>query len=130
MATLEFEAGADTEDLLQFIMKELKDEEVDAIEVKREVAKADNLATEPLTIAVTLLTSAPLIIAVGRIIERWMENRNQVKHLHLVAEGFEISDKAGKALADLAKVHAKVSIEYRLPTGPNKDKPGSLTKTT
>ncbi len=124
MATLEFEAGNDTEDLLQFILKDLTEEEVDAIEVKREVAKADNLATEPLTIAVTLLTSSPLIIAVGRIIERWIESRNQVKHLNLVAGGFEISDKAGMALADIAKAHAKVSIEYRLPTGPTKDKPG------
>jgi hypothetical protein len=33
-------------------------------------AKADNLAMEPLTITVMLLTSAPLIIAAGRIIER------------------------------------------------------------
>jgi hypothetical protein len=102
----------------------------DAIEVEREVAKADSLATEPLTIAVTLLTTAPLIVAVGRIIERWMENRNQLKHLNLVAEGFEISDKAGKVLADVAKAHAKVSIEYRLPTAPNKHKPGGPKKKT
>jgi hypothetical protein len=53
-----------------------------------------------------------------------MENRNQVKHVNLVTEGFEISNKAGKALAKFAKVHAKVSIEYGLPTAASKAKAG------
>jgi hypothetical protein len=120
MPAVTLNAGKSTEDLLQFIMDELDDQALDAIEVKREVAKADSLATEPLTMAVTLLTSAPLIIAVGRIIERWMENRKEAEQLRIIAEGFEKSDKAGKALSEVSKAYAKVSVEYRLPSTPKK----------
>jgi hypothetical protein len=79
----------DTESLLQFITNELDDKTLDQIEVHRNVAEPDNLATEPLTIAAALLLSPPLVVAV-------------------------------ESLADLSKAHAKVSIEYRLPTAPSK----------
>jgi hypothetical protein len=114
MPTLLLEAGDDTESLVRYITNELEDNELDQVDVKREVAQSENLATEPLTITATLLLSAPLVIAVGRIIERWLENRNQLDHLRIVAEGFEQSDKVGKSLAEISKAHAKVSVEYRL----------------
>ena len=115
MATLTLEAGENTEELLQFIMNEVDDATLDEIEVQREVAKPENLATEPLTTAVTLALSATLVIHIGRIIERWLENRNQLDHLRIVADGFKTSDEAGKSLAQVSKAHASVSIAYGLP---------------
>jgi hypothetical protein len=116
MPTPNLDAGDDTESLLQLITNELDDKTLDEIEVHRDVAKPDNLATEPLTIAATLVLSTPLVIVVGRIIERWLENRNQLHHLAIVADGFNQSDAAGKALADVSKAHAKVSVAYKLLT--------------
>ncbi len=122
MPKLLIEAGDDTENLLQFITSELDDQTLDQIEVQRSVAKPENLATEPLTIAAALVLTPPLVIVVGRIIERWLENRNQLAHLKIVAEGFNQSDEAGRSLTDLSKAHAKVSVSYKLPTPPNKRK--------
>src|SRR6266404_3186120 len=103
MPKLLIEAGDDTENLLQFITSELDDQTLDQIEVQRSVAKPENLATEPLTIAAALVLTPPLVIVVGRIIERWLENRNQLAHLKIVAEGFNQSDEAGRSLTDLSK---------------------------
>ena len=115
MATLFLEAGKNTEELLQFITSEIDDSTLDKIELHREVVKPDNLATEPLTIAATLALSTTLVITVGRIIERWLENRKQLDHLRIVADGFKESDEAGKGLAQVSKAHAAVSISYGLP---------------
>ncbi len=122
MATLVVNAGKDTESLLQMITNELDDASLDTIDVRRDVEKSQNLATEPLTLAATLVFSAPLMVAIGRIMERWLENKNQLQHLHIIAEGFSQSDAAGKALAEVSKAHARVSVEYKLPTAPTKQR--------
>lgn len=115
MATLILEAGENTEELLQFITSEMDDATLDKIDVHRDVVKPDNLATEPLTIAATLTLSTTLVIIVGRIIERWLENQRQLDHLRIVAAGFKESDEAGNGLAQVSKAHAAVSISYGLP---------------
>jgi hypothetical protein len=115
MPTILIDAGDETEALLQFIAKELDDKTLDEIEVVRDVAKSENLATEPLTVTATLALATGSLIPVARIIERWMENRKQATQLRIVLEGFQQSDDAGKALADVAKTYSKVSIEYGMP---------------
>lgn len=120
MATLMLDAGADTEALLHFVTTELDDSTLDNIEVLRETVKSENLATEPFTAAATLILSTPIVVTVGRIIERWLENRSQLDHLKIVAEGFKESEEAGKTLAQLSKAHAGVSISYGLQSRPAK----------
>ncbi len=118
MATLEIDAGRRTEDLLQFITAEVDDATLDAIGVERRPMKAGTLASEPFTAAATLTLATGLVVAVGRIIERWLEKQRQLEQLKLVAAGFEQSDEAGKALAKLSEKNAAVSIAYRLPATP------------
>lgn len=117
MARLEIRVGRRTEDLLQFLTSDLSDAELDTVDIQREQEKSDKLATEPFTVAATLTLSTSLVIALGRVIERWIEKQNQLEHLEIVAEGFRISDEAGKGLTRLSEKHATVSIQYRLPTG-------------
>jgi hypothetical protein len=121
MPTLTLDAGADTESLLQFITRNVDDATLDQIEVQREIQTPDRLTTEPLTVSAALILATPLlVVTVGRIIERWLENRNQLAHLRIVAEGFTQSDEAGKCLADVSKAHAKVAVAYKLSTAPAK----------
>lgn len=113
MPTITLDAGHDTEALLHEITTNIDDQTLDQIDVSRIPAESLALATEPLTLAATLTMSTALIPVVARLIERWLENRNQLEHLKIIAEGFRQSDSAGMALADVSKAHAKVSIEYR-----------------
>ena len=73
MATLEIDAGRRTEDLLQFITAEVDDATLDAIGVERRPMKGGTIASEPFTAAATLTLATTLVVAVGRIIERWLE---------------------------------------------------------
>ena len=115
MPSIHIDAGDQTEALLQYITNELDDKTLDQIEIEREVVKSDNLATEPLTTAATLALATTAVIAVARIIERWMENHRQMTQLRIVAEGFKQSDEAGKALAEVSKTYTRVSIAYGMP---------------
>jgi hypothetical protein len=112
MTKLELKAGDQTEELLRFITNELDDEVLDTIEIEREGLRSDKLATEPLTVAATLTLATTTVVIIGRLIERWLENKKQIDQLDIVAEGFKQSDEAGKALSVLAKMNAKVSIAY------------------
>lgn len=112
MARIILEAGESTEELTQFVTRELDDTILDAIDLKREIAETQGLASEPITTTV-VLTLTPIAAAlVLRIVERWLENFRQEKALKLVLEGFSISDEAGKAAAELASKHTEVSIKY------------------
>jgi len=114
MPTIRIDAGDQTEDLLLFITSQLDDATLDEIDIQREGVKSDNLATEPFTAAATLALATTAIVSVSRIIERWLENRRQLEHLHIIANGFTKSDEAGRALSDVSKAHAKVSVAYGL----------------
>lgn len=62
---IRIEAGDDTESLLQTVLKDLSDEEIDQVGVKREYAPVSGLASEPVTIAVILLASLKAATALG-----------------------------------------------------------------
>jgi hypothetical protein len=126
MATLQVACDADTEELVQFILDclekdeldDLERKEVDDIEVVRKSEPTTGLSGEPLTIAATITLATILVPRVARIIERWMEHRQQLKELDIVAKGFARSDKEGIELARVAAAHAKVSISYALERSP------------
>lgn len=112
MSTIRIEAGDQTENLIQFVTKELDDATLDEIEINREVAKPSGLVSEPITIAVTVALGTAAIAAVTRLVERWLENNRQLKTLSIVADA--PSDEARKLLTGLAEKHAQVSVSYKL----------------
>jgi hypothetical protein len=114
MATLDISVGESTEELIQFVTKDIDDSMLDEIEIDREVRKPDALASEPITTAVMVTLSTVAASAVLRLVERWLENRRQTDTLKIVASGFSVSDNAGKQLASLAVKHSNVSVSYGL----------------
>jgi len=104
------DAADHTEELAQFIAHGLDDETLDGIQFDRQLAETEGLASEPITMAVVLTLSPIAAAVVVRLIERWLENRRQKGALRLVLEAFSKSDEAGKAVAQLAERHAKISI--------------------
>ena len=122
MPTIHIDAGAQTEDLIQYITSELDDATLDQIEIHREVVKSGNLATEPLTAAALLTLATTTVVVVARIIERWLESQKQLEQLAIVAKGFKQSDQAGQALADVSKTFSKVSVAYGMPSAARKGK--------
>ena len=100
----------------------LEQQEVANIKFIRKSAPTTGLAGEPITaIAATITLATILVPRVARIIERWMEHRQQLSELRIVADGFGLSDVAGKALAHVAETHAKVAIAYSLERSPKTD---------
>lgn len=107
-------AGELTEDLIRFVTGELDDEVLDDVDVHRVLARQDDLASEPITIAVVLGLSTATVVAVGRIIERWIEKKRQRENIELTIEAFKLGPKAGQLIGNLARSHAEVSVSYSL----------------
>jgi hypothetical protein len=114
MATLRFEAGDHTESIVGFVTSELDDSLLDTINVDREVASTSGLASEPITLAATITLTTTAIVAVLRIVERWLEMQRQLQTLEIVADGFAKSSEAGEHLTRLAEKHAEVTAKYPL----------------
>ncbi len=112
MAILEISANEHTEEVIQYILDGLSDNEVDALQIDRQVQKPDGLASEPVTTAVLITLGTVAASAVLRLLERWLENQRQLEQLRLVADGFTQSDEAGKQLAALAAKNSTVAASY------------------
>lgn len=112
MSTIELSADDHTEELVQYILNSIDESTLESMEVDRQIQRPQGLASEPVTIAVTLTLATVGVSAVVRLIERWMEHRRQMCALRIVASGFEVSEEAGKQLAKLAEAHAGVSVSF------------------
>ena len=112
MPALRLEAGDRTEERLQFVTAELDDATLDEVDVHREIGPPSGVASEPITAAVTLTLGTAAVVAVLRIVERWLEKQRQLETMRIIAEGFSQSDEAGKQLAKLAETHAGISTSY------------------
>jgi hypothetical protein len=108
-------AGEYSEDLIEYITDQLDDEALDTMDVYRELERQDDLAAEPITAAV--LIGVPSVIAVGRIIERWIEKRRQAENLKLVLKAYKISESAGKGAAEVAGRHSEIDYQLAEPSG-------------
>jgi hypothetical protein len=112
MAQIKLMAGDDTEDLISFVANELPPELLDAMEIERIHAEDIQVASEPITVGALISLTSVAAIAVTRLLEKWIENRREREHMNLVVRAFGVSDEAGRALAELARKHADVSISY------------------
>lgn len=114
MAIIRLEAGSSIEDIISNITSNLNDSMLDEIEIHRDMAKPGALASEPITVAVTIMCSNAMLYHIFRLIEQYMENKRQIENLRIVANGFSHSDEAGRQLALIAQKHAKISVIYGL----------------
>lgn len=74
---IRIEAGDDTESLLQTVLKDLSDEEIDQLGVKREYAPVSGLASEPVTIAVILVASLKAATALGTALAAYIAYKTE-----------------------------------------------------
>ena len=116
-ATLDLEAGALTEELFQFLLDGLPPQELDELEVERRFAETRGLASEPTTLGVSLVLTSSMVVAICRLVARWLEQQRQDSQMKLVLRAYGHSEEAGKALTRLAEEHAKLAIEYKLSEG-------------
>jgi hypothetical protein len=66
------------------------------------------------------MTLTPVaVIAVARLLEKWLEARRQREQMNLVIQAFGVSSEAGEALAQVAQKHSDVSISFGMPQPPN-----------
>ncbi|WP_138731646.1 hypothetical protein [Modestobacter excelsi] len=115
-------AGDDTEDLVRYITSQLDNDSLDQVEVVRDLDRRGDLASEPITVAALVAVTGVTVVTIGRIIERWLENRRQHAEAKMLITTYQLSKEAGDAYAALASRHADVSIEYQLAD------PGSVTQ--
>lgn len=117
MFHINIEAGDLTEELVQYITGDLDDETLDQIEVKRRGNPTINLVSEPITVTVAITTiSLAGIVAVTRLIERWMENQKELETIKITAATALKSTDAAEILAGIANKHAEVAVAYGLVT--------------
>jgi hypothetical protein len=111
MSKIEIRMGKETESVINYILSDFNDEQLDQIDVEREYADNEGLASEPVTTVVVLTLSTTAIIAVARSIEKWIELERQRVNIEglLIATG--ISDEATKAMQKLNSLHAKVAVQ-------------------
>ena len=104
-------AGDYSEELIQYITNELDDATLDTIDVHRDLERRDDLASEPITAAVLIGLSGTAIVIVGRIIERWLENRRQQQTLRIVLKAYQVSSEAGRDLASVAAKYSEIAVD-------------------
>jgi hypothetical protein len=104
-------ADKDTEPLINFIFRELSDEDADNVKLDRMVPESGGVARELLTTGAILTFSTTLAVQIFRLIERWMEQQRQAEARKLIYEAATQNPEALKILSDLEKLHSNVSVE-------------------
>jgi hypothetical protein len=108
------EAGEDTSDLDQFVFQQADLPPIDELVVKREFSRPDGLASEPITVTVIIGAAATTAVVIGRIVERWLENRRQREAVRVIVEVARELPELAEQLIKLEREHSRVSVSYRL----------------
>ena len=108
---LQLSAEDETEDMINFVFRELPDEIVDQIELERLSPEGGGVARELITTAAILTFSSTLALPVFRLIEKWMENKREERSLELIYRAAQENPSVVKILADLEKHHADVAVK-------------------
>lgn len=123
-------AGELSEDLISYVAGKLDDDMLDGVEIYRDMERRDDLASEPVTIGIAIGLSTAAVVAVGRIIERWIEKRRQRENVELVIEAYKLAPEAGRIIAGLAMKHAEVSVSYSLSSATPSTDPANLEESS
>jgi hypothetical protein len=113
-AQLFLNAGEETEDLLEFITRQLDDKELDELHFER-IHPDQSLASEPITIAAVCTLSATVAYSVTRLLEKWLETRRQREVRRDLLIFWEKDPALGKKLCDLERVHSSVVVKQGMP---------------
>jgi hypothetical protein len=127
-AKIRIDAGPYTEDLKNFIFQNLSDDEARNIDVDQERSKVAGLASEPITIAITLVIGAKLvgetvagtafILTLGKLIERYMDQHADEKRLQQLIRIYPSNPELGTLLLQHLDRFDKVSIENEIDPSP------------
>lgn len=100
-------------ELVETITRELSDDELDAMDVERNLVQDNSMASEPTTVAFLIGASGTVAVVIGRIIERWLETKREQGNMQAIIEMFKISETGGLAMIELAKNHSNVAVSYK-----------------
>jgi hypothetical protein len=109
---LTLSAGPETEALVNFIFKELSDQLVDQIDLKRVTPATGGVAREFITTGALLTLAPALALPVFRLIERWMETNRQREAVNVIYQASKQDKELMKTLAELEKRHSDLMIKY------------------
>jgi len=105
-------ADTETDNLVNFIFRELPDNVVDMIDLERLSPATTGVARELVTLAAVLTFSSTLSIAIFRLVERWMEQERQRVAAELIYKSGTDNPTVTKILSDLEKKHSDVLVRY------------------
>lgn len=113
-AMFSIETDGKLDDILQYVMDRVSDEEIDQLELERVAGAASGIAYEPVTIAAIIAASTPVALAVLRLIERYLQGREHRDTLRIVSSSAHDNPQISRELASLAKSYAGVEIKQGL----------------
>jgi hypothetical protein len=106
---IEIKFGEETEALAQLILSDISDEKLETVDVRREIAEAVDLASEPTTTMVVIVgLSIDIIVS---CISRYLENRRQNTSAIMLLRAYSSSPECGEAMVRLQLKHADL-IRY------------------
>lgn len=97
--------GPQTEDLINYIFRELSDDIVDEIDLDRISPEIGGVARELVTTGAILTFTAALAVPIFRLIERWMEQQRQREATELIYEAAKENPEVVSVLAEMEKQH-------------------------
>ncbi|WP_299636339.1 hypothetical protein [uncultured Ruegeria sp.] len=109
---IEVSAGTETDELISYIFNEMTDDEADAVDVERVSDHSGDIAFEPVSATAIFAVTSATAFLVLRLIEQWVEGRRQDKQIEALVRASQtgVSDDVVKALTELSKKHADISV--------------------
>lgn len=115
--TLAIKAGSDTDDLKNFIMQGLPDEQVRSLDLHYERSPSSGLAREPVILAVVItikggeVIGATVVGAVAALIAKWMDQRYDRERTSQIIEVYEEDPEKAKLLMKHLDKYENVAIK-------------------
>jgi hypothetical protein len=115
--TLTIKAGPYTDDLKNFIMRGLSNEQIDKVDLHLERSKSTGLAREPTIIAVVIAIKGgeaigtAIVGTVGFLIAKWMDQRYDREKTNQIIELFEDDPEQAKLLMKHLDKYESIAIK-------------------
>jgi len=132
---MRIEAGQYTEELANYIFRNLSDKEADELDLERERSAVTGLAREPITIAVTLVLAGKFFgeavgaaaaavsatYTIGHLIEKWMDEKYNSIRTDQAIKIYAHNPELAKLLLQSVGRFSKVAVENEI-QAPNEQK--------
>jgi len=104
-------AGPETEELLNYVFKNLSDEIVDQIRLERITPESNGVARELVTTAAVLSFSSAIAVPIINLIGKWMEQKRQQRAVELIYRSAKENPKVTHMLVELEKKRAELAVK-------------------